>query len=466
VNSLYQKGKHNLAMITMIVLFSILLASINPKSPPFKLDSAFAQLSGQASINGGNDTSALTPPLLPSDQGLEGIEMAANQTLGPSSTNDSILYSNPNLGFSLEFPSDWQKEESLTFVSPQGGIGNRAPEVISITTEVLPTPDYSLDRYTEAALGQVESFQDFRLLNSSSTSLAGLPAHMIVYSFTDEENQTPLQNLQAWTIKDGMAYIITYGGIIEEFDSSLPTLQSVLDTIRLEESLEDSTNSPLIPNYGFPFVEDQQDLILPSSSAASAMDFDMFMNSFGNSIFNGSSIFGGLATSMVNGVKVSGIGLDNNGSRLSVTLSGIPPEVLGGNNTASMTNETIVMTNAESSNSVSVIAMRIPINMADILSLAAASSSEDMGSNMMTGDNGFNQSSIFPSDSFNPFSLLSDLQIGSSSITNADWSVPQTVTMDLVGGNKNQEQKQPYSNYTSAADFVLVSVIPYTGLDS
>jgi len=451
-------------MITMIVLFSTLLASINPESPPLKLHSAFAQLSGQASINGGNDTSALTPPLLPSDQRLEGIEMAANQTLGPSSTNDSILYSNPNLGFSLEFPSDWQKEESLTFVSPQGGIGNRAPEVISITTEVLPTPDYSLDRYSEAALGQVESFQDFKLLNSSSTSLAGLPAHMIVYSFTDEGNQTPLQNLQAWTIKDGMAYIITYGGIIEEFDSSLPALQSVLDTIRLEESFEDNTNSPLIPNYGFPFAEDQQDLTLPSSSSASAMDFDMFMNSFGNSILNGSSIFGGLATSMVNGVKVSGIGLDNNGSRLSVTLSGIPREVLGGNNTTN--GNTTEMTNAESSDSVSVIAMRIPINMADILSLAAASSSEDMGSNMMTGDRGFNQSSIFPSDSFNPFSLLSDLQIGSSSITNAEWSVPQTVTMDLVGGNNNQEQKQPYSNNTSAADFVLVSVIPYTGLDS
>lgn len=109
--------------------------------------------------------------------------------------------------------------------------------------------------------------------------------------------------------------------------------------------------------------------------------------------------------------------------------------------------------------------MRIPINLADILSLAQASSQVLDGS-MMTEDMGFNQDSIFPSDSFNPFSLLSDLQIGSSSITNAEWSVPQTVTMDLVEGNNNQEQKQPYSNNTSAADFVLVLVIPYTGLDS
>jgi hypothetical protein len=99
---------------------------------------------------------------------------------------------------------------------------------------VLPTSDFSLDRYSEAVLGQVELLQGFKLLNSSSTTLAGLPAHKVVYTFTDE-NQTPLQNLQAWTIKDGIAYLVTYTGTPEEFDSSLSALQSVLDTFRLEE---------------------------------------------------------------------------------------------------------------------------------------------------------------------------------------------------------------------------------------
>ena len=193
------------------------------------------------------------------------------------------------------------------------------------------------------------------------------------------------------------------------------------------------------------------------------MDFELFMDSFTNSIFNGTSIFGGLGTSMVNGIIVSGINLDSNGSRLLVTLSGTSTEMLGRNNTTSLTNDTTaIMTNAESTNSVSVIAMRIPINTADILSLAQASSSQDLDSSMMTGDMGFNQEAS-SSDSFNPFSLLSSMQIGSSSLTNADWSVPQTVTMDLVGGNI-QEQQQSYSNNTSAAaDFLVVSVIPYTG---
>jgi hypothetical protein len=179
----------------------------------------------------------------------EGIDTAGNQTMASNVTGDLATYSNPNLGFSLEYPSDWQKEEILTFVSPQGGIDNRAPEVIRVTTEVLPTSDFSLDRYSEAALGQVESFQDFKLLNSSFTTLAGLPAYMILYTFT-EESQTPLQILQLWTVKDGMAYIITYNGTYEEFDSSLPAMQSIVDSFTLAangtiDSGEGAAEAPL-----------------------------------------------------------------------------------------------------------------------------------------------------------------------------------------------------------------------------
>jgi hypothetical protein len=164
----------------------------------------------------------------------EGVDTAGNQTMASNVTSSLIPYSNPNLGFTLEYPSNWTKQESLVFISPQGGIGNQAPELITIDTQVLPTLDFSLDTYTNLSLSRLESIPDFKLLNSSSTTLAGLPAHMIVYSFTDPEIQTPLQNLQAYTIKDGIGYLVTYTGTPEEFDSSLPALQSVLDTFRLE----------------------------------------------------------------------------------------------------------------------------------------------------------------------------------------------------------------------------------------
>jgi hypothetical protein len=180
--------------------------------------------------SGGAFEASMAQPLTASSEGMN-VSMSGNQTMSSSAASSSPYY-NPNLGFSLEYPSDWQKVETLSFTSPQGGMGNRAPEVINVITEVLPSSNFSLDSYTEAAVSQVESFDNFQLLNSSSTTIGGLPAHMIVYTFTD--GQTPLQNLQAWTVKDGIAYIITYGGVPEEFDSSLPSIQSVLDSFRLE----------------------------------------------------------------------------------------------------------------------------------------------------------------------------------------------------------------------------------------
>ena len=66
-------------------------------------------------------------------------------------------------------------------------------------------------------------------------------------------------------------------------------------------------------------------LLLPPSS--STMDFDLFLDSFANSIFNGTSTFGGVGTSIVNGIEVSGITIDKSQNRLSVILSNTATEV-------------------------------------------------------------------------------------------------------------------------------------------
>lgn len=211
-----------------------------------------------------------------------------------------------------------------------------------------------------------------------------------------------------------------------------------------------------------------------SSSSSSTMDFDLFLDSFANSIFNGTSTFGGVGTSIVNGIEVSGITIDKSQNRLSVILSNTATEVgIDNNITGTETTTTTASTSptTAASNSVSIIAMRIPINIADILSMAAASSSNDNVLVNTTGDFGENQDDAFSSDSFSPFSLLSNLQIGSSILIDVDWSEPQMVTMDLVGGSgsrgtsqEQEEQPQLNSDNITTADFVLVSVIPYTGL--
>ena len=206
------------------------------------------------------------------------------------------------------------------------------------------------------------------------------------------------------------------------------------------------------------------------SSPSSTMDFGLILDSFANSIFNGTSTFAGVGTSIVDGLQVSGIILDKSQNQLSVTVSGTTAKQAEriSNNTAG-SNRSIITATTPNSNSVSVIAMRIPISALDILSIGAATSSSSSsiaGIDGMIRDNNSteNRLSSFSSDIFNPFSLLSNLQIGSSTLIDVDWSQPQTVTMDLIGNNgTNQQQQHVNSGNETAADFVLVSVIPYTG---
>lgn len=220
-----------------------------------------------------------------------------------------------------------------------------------------------------------------------------------------------------------------------------------------------------------PYGEEQEEVPTISSSSPSTTDVGMFMDSFANSIFNGTSTFAGVGTSIVDGVKVSGIRLDESQNQLSVILSRTAAQGEGSNdNNVTITDTDIASANVSSSSSVSVIAMKIPISTSDILSIAAASSSSSSSPslNALDGEIGDstieNQLSSFSSDNLNPFSLLSSLQIGSSILIDADWSEPQTVTLDLIGGRTDQEQQQHNSSSATSADFVLVSVIPYTGV--
>jgi hypothetical protein len=165
-----------------------------------------------------------------------------NETSIEQETFRSVFdtYENPNLGFSLEYPADWAKEETLSFISPPTSpnetlsASNVAPESIVVTTEVLFS-NITLDEYSESAIGLLENqFSNFTLIDSFETTLSGYPAHQIEYTYTLEGSN--LKNMQIWTIADNnVVYAFTYGGIIEEFDSSLPVIENMIESFQLTE---------------------------------------------------------------------------------------------------------------------------------------------------------------------------------------------------------------------------------------
>ena len=186
---------------------------------------------------------------------------------------------------------------------------------------------------------------------------------------------------------------------------------------------------------------------------------------FANNMFNASSIYGTVGMSMVNGVKVTSISLVGN-NEISVTL-----RHLAAADTSTASN---VSTSITSPPRVTVTAIRAPLNLKDLMSLASETSKmmahntgNTMSNPMMMGGpiqgfGGINNGT----NNVNPLSLLTNLQIGSSStIANADWSLPQVVRMGLTG-MLGSSTNNTNNSAASTADFIIVTVIPYTGNSS
>jgi hypothetical protein len=138
--------------------------------------------------------------------------------------------------------------------------------------------------------------------------------------------------------------------------------------------------------------------------------------------------------------------------------------------------------------SVTVTAIRVPMNLRDLMSIAtaAAASNKTTANGSSSGGNN-NMNMIMnpmqgygaavgvgggvgnPTSSFinNPLAFLRNIQIGSSNIVNANWNLPQSVTMGLVGmvstNNSNNKLSSSSPPNSQTADFIVVSVIPFTG---
>ena len=149
-----------------------------------------------------------------------------------------------------------------------------------------------------------------------------------------------------------------------------------------------------------------------ASGGAAGMNFNPF--SLANNMFNASSIYGSVGISMVNGVKVTSINLLGN-NEISVTLRHL----------ALSANDANASAMSSTPPRVTVTAIRAPMNLKDLMSLASESSkmmvhntnntmiNPMMMSGPMQGFGGANNGT----NNVNPLSLLTSLQIGSSSIT-------------------------------------------------
>jgi hypothetical protein len=191
-----------------------------------------------------------------------------------------------------------------------------------------------------------------------------------------------------------------------------------------------------------------------SSSTSSTSSIDS--SNLVNKLEKVSSLSNILGISLVDGIKVSGINVGD--TDLSVTLK-------------YQTTETNVTNTGNVSLPLTVIVTKLPVsNLTQLLSLVeaarnmatAATTSNINPMDSILGQPGSSNAAAMESNAVQILSLLRNIQIGATNVVNANWTLPQTVSMGLLGGLRSTD-----SVSTAAPnDLVLVAVIPFLSQSS
>lgn len=133
-----------------------------------------------------------------------------------SNNQDTIEYStyeNSELGFSIEYPSDWNKLENpqevpdvtVVFASPSNEPTKTGNLMVSILDNILMT----MEEFKDAHIENLSSIiSNFTLISEKSITISDLPGYEIIYTFT--EGMYTWRQLEVWTIANDILYFLVH----------------------------------------------------------------------------------------------------------------------------------------------------------------------------------------------------------------------------------------------------------------
>lgn len=153
------------------------------------------------------------------------------------STTNFLTYESRDYGIKINYPMDWIKREQfmgtvVMFLSPTESASDIFQENLVVTVNDLSAQPITLEESVDPDINQLKMIvTDFKLVDSSATSLAGNPAHKVVY--TGKDGQYNLEWMQVWTIKDDKAYIVTYTAEQDKYSEFLGTVEEMVQSFEI-----------------------------------------------------------------------------------------------------------------------------------------------------------------------------------------------------------------------------------------
>ena len=160
---------------------------------------------------------------------LLSVSLTGQQTTVAQTNSKFVTYDNPTFGVRIQYPSDWGRLD-LSFLQQSADIDfypladTSLAKTVKIQVNNLPSRNMTLEEYTNSQINPLEE----RLLESNTTTLAGIPGYEIVFT-----SLQGLKTMQVWTIKNDKAYIISYIAQEEDYEKELQVAQKMIDSFEI-----------------------------------------------------------------------------------------------------------------------------------------------------------------------------------------------------------------------------------------
>ena len=156
-----------------------------------------------------------------------------NPIIPITSESEFLTYDDLITGFSMKYPPDWERsqhiDKSTTFLAPRESNSDTNPAEIRIMA-IDTGSNTTLASITQRQLSTLKNlYPDIQVLESIETIFLGHPAHMIIFTATDN-TQNLRKAMQIWFKEDTKAYLITYKSDNERFSKYLPTIDKMLNS--------------------------------------------------------------------------------------------------------------------------------------------------------------------------------------------------------------------------------------------
>jgi hypothetical protein len=148
--------------------------------------------------------------------------------------SDFLTYDDLITGFSMKYPLDWDRaqhlDKSVTFHAPRESNSDINPADLGIMV-IQVGSNTTLASITQTQLDTLKKlYPDFQIQESVESVFLGHPAHMIIFTATDN-TETMRKAMQIWFKEDTKAYLVTYKSDNERFSKYLPTIDRMLNTL-------------------------------------------------------------------------------------------------------------------------------------------------------------------------------------------------------------------------------------------